>query len=67
MASQFTDRVIRRSGTSYLVLGPDPEAPDWFWVRAIDRSRTMSRMRRDDIEESLEPTVSAPDTFGTTR
>jgi hypothetical protein len=65
MASQFTDRVIRRSGTSYLVLGPDPEAPDWFWVRAIDRSRTMSRMRRDDIEESLAPSTSPPDSLRT--
>jgi len=67
MASQFTDRVIQRSGTSYLVLGPDPEAPDWFWVRAIDRTRTMSRMRRDDIEESLDPPTSPSDDFSGTR
>ena len=54
MHSQFKDQVFNKSGTPYLVLNRDPESPEWLWVKAITPDRSVLRMHRDEVVNSLQ-------------
>lgn len=53
MNAQLKGRIFTSHGTTYLVLNRDDTSPEWLWVKAVNPSLSVKRMRTDEIQRCM--------------
>lgn len=46
-------RIFSTQGVSYLVLQDQDDSPDWLKVKSLNASRTVHRMRCEEVQKHL--------------
>lgn len=52
-------RIFSTQGVSYLVLQDQDDSPDWLKVKSLNASRSVHRMRCEDVQKHLNVPVKA--------